>query len=316
MPVIPCPEKITCGDCLDFPLSNFSAEKPEEPVFVGIFNFSGDPPLGTVWSRPGCLTICYSTMSQQAADDCALQQSQLCTWDNSDCSGGLCGDWRLPTGTPRATYHSAEQNCVIACSTGNFTFHLAAGAVLSTISQADADTRAAALCTRAAGTRYWCQTPPPACLVDLDPYEFQLGYTGQPSGTTFALVAGSLPPGLGMDSSGFIEGFPVMAGSFSFTVSAVEPTGAVLTHAMTLVVVEITTASPLPDGFVEAAYNTTLAASGTTPPVSWQVVSGVLPPGLTLHESTGVIDGTPTTDPTPPPGGTYIFTVLLQDSAS
>jgi hypothetical protein len=55
------------------------------------------------------------------------------------------------------------------------------------------------------------------------------------------------------------------------------------------------TTTALPDGMVGTAYAVTLAASGGTPPYTWTVASGALPPGLTLNATTGVIAGTPTT---------------------
>ncbi|HXG67445.1 MAG TPA: putative Ig domain-containing protein, partial [Blastocatellia bacterium] len=70
----------------------------------------------------------------------------------------------------------------------------------------------------------------------------------------------------------------------------------------------ITTASPLPDGTVASPYAQTLAASGGTPPYSWSLVSGALPPGVGM-DATGAISGTPTTT------GTYNFTVQVTDAA-
>jgi hypothetical protein len=49
----------------------------------------------------------------------------------------------------------------------------------------------------------------------------------------------------------------------------------------------------LPDGITGVPYMQTLTASGGTGNVSWAVVSGALPPGLTLSTA-GVISGTPT----------------------
>ncbi len=56
----------------------------------------------------------------------------------------------------------------------------------------------------------------------------------------------------------------------------------------------ITTTS-LPVGVPETPYTATLTAFGGTPPLTWAVESGSLPPGLTLSPGTGVISGTPTT---------------------
>ena len=73
--------------------------------------------------------------------------------------------------------------------------------------------------------------------------------------------------------------------------------------------VTINTASPLPSGTSGTAYSQLLSASGGTPPYSWGVISGSLPPGLNLS-SGGAISGTPSAT------GTANFTVQVSDSAS
>ena len=67
------------------------------------------------------------------------------------------------------------------------------------------------------------------------------------------------------------------------------------------------TTDTLPDGKVGEAYSQTLTANGTTP-IKWSI-SGALPDGLTLDETTGEISGTPTT------AGTASFTVKAENSA-
>jgi hypothetical protein len=49
----------------------------------------------------------------------------------------------------------------------------------------------------------------------------------------------------------------------------------------------------LPQGMVGEAYESTLDASGGTPPYAWKLREGTLPPGLLLDQSSGVISGTP-----------------------
>ncbi len=72
--------------------------------------------------------------------------------------------------------------------------------------------------------------------------------------------------------------------------------------------VSITTTA-LPGGTQGAAYTTTLAASGGTPPYTWSLASGTLPPGVTLAAGTGIISGTPTAT------GTSSFTVQVAAGA-
>ena len=62
----------------------------------------------------------------------------------------------------------------------------------------------------------------------------------------------------------------------------------------------ISTASPLPQGEVGAAYSVTLAAFGGVPPYTWSLASGSFPPGLSIAAN-GHITGTPTSATTANP---------------
>lgn len=62
-------------------------------------------------------------------------------------------------------------------------------------------------------------------------------------------------------------------------------------------------AESLPDGMEGEAYSNRLTAKGTAP-ITWSIVSGVLPEGLSLNEDTGEISGTPAGE------GTEAFTVM------
>jgi len=73
--------------------------------------------------------------------------------------------------------------------------------------------------------------------------------------------------------------------------------------------VMITTTS-LPDGTVGVSRSQTLNATGGTPPYTWSITEGSLPPGLSLDPATGMISGTPST------AGTYLFTAQVTDSAT
>ena len=67
------------------------------------------------------------------------------------------------------------------------------------------------------------------------------------------------------------------------------------------------TTTQLPLGTLNMPYQAALNAKGGVPPYSWSILSGALPPGLTLIAGAGVISGTPTQS------GTFSFTVQVSD---
>ena len=156
-------------------------------------------------------------------------------------------------------------------------------------------------------------------------YSQMLVASGGTTPYTWAVSAGSLPPGLTLNTStGAVTGTPTTVGAYPFTARVTDsasPSPATLTRSLSIAVwtaLAVTTAS-LPDGAPTQAYGAAggipatpvaLEATGGTVPYSWSISSGALPPGLVLDPTTGAITGTPTT------GGAYPFTVQVTDSAS
>jgi Putative Ig domain len=146
-------------------------------------------------------------------------------------------------------------------------------------------------------------------------YSATLQYSGGVAPATWAVTTGSLPAGLTLNGgTGAISGAPTTAGSSDITVTLTDSDtpASTKTKELTLVInpaLSITTSS-LPDGSTNTAYSATLAYSGGTPPVTWAVSSGSLPPGLNLNHDTGVISGTPTAS------GTADFSVTATDHSN
>lgn len=128
-------------------------------------------------------------------------------------------------------------------------------------------------------------------------YEADIAITGGKAPVAVSMLSGELPPGVTFDAAALkLSGTPTAAGNFSIMLQAKDANASAATRAFTLVIspaLSITTAT-LPNGNVGSAYTQTLQAQGGKSPVTFEVVSGMLPPGLTLEAATGRISGTPT----------------------
>jgi len=66
----------------------------------------------------------------------------------------------------------------------------------------------------------------------------------------------------------------------------------------------------LPAGLMEReSFEAPLRMTAGTPPVTWSIVAGSLPDGVSLHSRTGLLHGTPTKR------GEYRFTVQARDAS-
>lgn len=137
---------------------------------------------------------------------------------------------------------------------------------------------------------------------------------------TWSIVQGVLPPGLSLDAAGtpatHISGVPTTAGTHTFTVRVEDSAGQSAERELSITIVQGFVAvhivtSTVPAGAVNQPYAGTItAADGTGMGYGW-LVTGALPPGLSIAPS-----GTPSTQITGRPlvSGTYTATVTVFDS--
>jgi hypothetical protein len=134
------------------------------------------------------------------------------------------------------------------------------------------------------------------------------------SGTyTFSIVSGALPAGLVLNmATGKISGTPTAAGTYSFTAKAVDANGSSDTATCTIVVVAPVNlecaACGASKGIVGKAYSASFSVSGGSGTYTFSIISGSLPPGVTLTGATGKLSGIPTA------AGTYTFGSKVVDS--
>ena len=163
-------------------------------------------------------------------------------------------------------------------------------------------------------------TVSPATLPDgtvAAAYSQTLTASGGTGPYSFAITAGAVPAGLSLSPAGVLSGTPTASGSFNFTVTATDSSGApgpfAGSQSYTLVSAAPTLSlapATLPGGTRTVAYpNTNLTASGGTAPYTYAVTAGALPGGLTLTGA-GVLSGTPTAT------GSFNFTVTATDSTT
>lgn len=148
-------------------------------------------------------------------------------------------------------------------------------------------------------------------------YSFMLEADGGLLPYNWRIKSGTLPSGLSFNSAnGTIYGTPTTRQTYSFTVEVSDNDDPAQVDEQTYIIDVLDDlyvyTKTLPNGRIDEAYTATVRAELGDPPYSWQLESGILPPGLTLNSSPTVatLEGTPTDT------GTYVFTIEVADTGT
>lgn len=334
MAAIPCANRSVCCDAdNESALANFSMEAADPNRFLSGRQYIFDPPLGTKWGALSCSGWCWSTVSQQDADLCALNQQQSCVVTPPDPDppsdpnnplppgGGPNGNqgWQDPDGHPTELFPNQAQTCSGECPDGTpYSYTLPAGSIYA-ITQELANYKAYGFaCKLAVQTSLCILTNSPLISgCPGDTYLAALSASGGKLPITWSIVGGSLPPGLTMSSAGIISGIidDSASGDYTVTVKATDENGNIRLKNIIIGVCGLLNNSTLSAYTVGNVYSVALFAVSSvgcgTGDQTFTLL-GTLPPGLSLGVTTGIISGTPTASAS----GDYTFSVQVATDVS
>lgn len=351
----------------DSPIRNYTAEGPDQRLFCRLGTFTDTPKIGECWERTGCAEVACSPVSTAQAQLEATQAAAECvwsTWSTPSCPPGPNGIPPTqpppvePTREPVNIYRNDAQTCTVYCDDGTPVSYTVPAGRYSKLSKLEANTAAyTEACVeaqkllnegecmgccdqveeilnilRGTGTGPPVFTGPnPGSGTESEGYAGQIRATGQ-FPMSFTVIAGSLPTGLSMSSSGTISGTATVGGTYSFTVQAANSLGTT-TQDFEIVIQGV---APLfatnmafaygainnpvftPDGVTTQPYSAFgpyglryPAGYSGTPPITWSVSAGALPDGLTVDPATGFLVGFPN-NPAQVPSGFVNFNYTLR----
>ena len=156
----------------------------------------------------------------------------------------------------------------------------------------------------------------PAADVSIS-YSASLSAIGGLAPYHWNLISGLLPFGIQLQtSSGVIAGRTALSGSYPFSVQVTDASGHSASAAFSLTVAVppvastlAITNSALPAADVSISYSASLSAIGGLAPYHWNLISGLLPFGIQLQTSSGVIAGRTALS------GSYPFSVQVTDAS-
>jgi uncharacterized protein (TIGR03437 family) len=144
-------------------------------------------------------------------------------------------------------------------------------------------------------------------------YSQPLGAHGGLPPYTWAIIAGSLPAGLSMTSSGIVSGTPTAPGTASFGAQVTDRAGATATGTVTLAIHPaplVITAQSLPPGMATVDYPVQLlTATGGVAPYTWSAGGATSLPGGMTFSTSGALSGVPAS------AGSYSLAATVTDAA-
>lgn len=145
-----------------------------------------------------------------------------------------------------------------------------------------------------------------------EPFSFQFTANAGAPPFNWSVSSGSLPSGLALDSAtGVLSGTPSSIGSVNVTIRVMDARSRISEKPITVNVTPVQLAivnSMLPGGTVGLGYSVQLIATGGRQPYSWTLTQNILPPGLSLTSSSGLISGTPAST------GSFTFNIRVIDA--
>ena len=229
----------------------------------------------------------------------------------------------------RHVFYNAPQTCTICCANGDCQGFTTFGGKFPGLSQLAADRAAHSYACRQARLSLVCfGTPRPTfprqnnSFIRIIGNNFKCCSGSSPSFTIpavgkgpfgWSIISGSIPDGMtalvSSDSRGLaISGSPTSSGDSIFTVRIQNTLGAFAQQTFVISAIGITT-DTLPNVQTGQPYNQSLTAVGGVDPHTFTLVSGDLPPGLTLADD-GTISGTPICSGSE----SFTFTVSVTDA--
>jgi len=142
-------------------------------------------------------------------------------------------------------------------------------------------------------------------------YSQTLATTGGTAPFRWSVQAGALPTGLQLGTAnGVISGTPSAAGTFDFTVQALDNSNAQARqqYSVTIIGPPSITNTSLPSAGLNQEYTAVVEATGGQPPYTWSQTG--LPEGLTLEAASGLISGIPAR------AGSFPVNITVRDSAA